>query len=241
MTANHPTQRRRSSITNRLASVADIGGVNSIRSFTRSWQRAAGFSEVIPQRPAFVFAPDQAPIAVPAPGAAPIQYGRSDLEAGESTPRSSLLRQHFESAAGSPGHDEIAEPSTTTTAAAQRHSVDYREREAKALGDELAQGFRVGSATGSIFAVPPHLATPPIVGSYGTIPDYGTIRSRVGSISRQSIDQVSVLWREPEVPANVPDQEIPPILVKEVEQDGKIVLAVEGQSTLPQTVFNSIK
>lgn len=61
-------------------------------------------------------------------------------------------------------------------------------------------------------------------------------------MSRQSIDQVSVLWREPqEVPANVPDQEIPPILVKEVEQDGKIVLAVEGQSTLPQTVFNSIK
>lgn len=79
------------------------------------------------------------------------------------------------------------------------------------------------------------------MGSYGTIPDYGTIRTR-GSISRQSIDQVSVLWREPqEVPANVPDQEIPPILVKEVEQDGKIVLAVEGQSTLPQTVFNSIK
>jgi vesicular inhibitory amino acid transporter len=30
-------------------------------------------------------------------------------------------------------------------------------------------------------------------------------------------------------------------LVKEVEQDGKIVLAVEGQSTLPQTVFNSTK
>ncbi|KAK3340316.1 transmembrane amino acid transporter protein-domain-containing protein [Neurospora tetraspora] len=232
-------RRRRSSITNRLSAVADIGGVNSIRSFTRSWQRAAGFSEVIPQRPSFVFAPDQAPIAVPPSGATPIQYGRSDLEAGEATPpRSSLLRQHFESAAGSAPQGEVAEPSTTTTTT-QRHSTDYREREAKALENELAQGFRVGSA-GSIFAVPPHLATPPIVGSYGTIPDYGTIRTR-GSISRQSIDQVSVLWREPqEVPANVPDQEIPPILVKEVEQDGKIVLAVEGQSTLPQTVFNSI-
>lgn len=246
LTANHLLCNR-SSITNRLSAVADIGGVNSIRSFTRSWQRAAGFSEVIPQRPSFVFAPDQAPIA-PSTGAAPIQYGRSDLEAGEATPRSSLLRQHFESAASAgsaPSQDEAAEPSSTTTTGQQRHSTDYREREAKALENELAQGFRVGSAgAGSIFAIPPHLATPPIVGSYGTIPDYGTIRSARGSMSRQSIDQVSVLWREPQdgvMPANVPDQEIPPILVKEVEQDGKIVLAVEGQSTLPQTVFNSIK
>jgi hypothetical protein len=48
---------------------------------------------------------------------------------------------------------------------------------------------------------------------------------------------------EPALPAAVigPDEELPPILVKEVEQDGKIVLAVEGQSTLPQTVFNSTK
>ena len=31
------------------------------------------------------------------------------------------------------------------------------------------------------------------------------------------------------------------MLVKEIEQDGEFVLAVEGQSTLPQTIFNSIK
>ncbi len=36
------------------------------------------------------------------------------------------------------------------------------------------------------------------------------------------------------------DSEIQPILVREVEQDGKMVLTVEGQSTLPQTIFNSI-
>ena len=38
----------------------------------------------------------------------------------------------------------------------------------------------------------------------------------------------------------MPDGELPPILVKEVEEDGKIILTVEGQSTLPQTIFNSI-
>ena len=37
-----------------------------------------------------------------------------------------------------------------------------------------------------------------------------------------------------------PDGERPAILVKEVEEDGKIILTVEGQSTLPQTIFNSI-
>jgi vesicular inhibitory amino acid transporter len=104
--------------------------------------------------------------------------------------------------------------------------------------------FRVGShstaSAGSIFAVPPHLATPPLVGSYGSaVVDYGTIRS---DVSRASRAQAATLWRQQqEAGGNVPDGEIAPILVKEVEQDGKIVLAVEGQSTLPQTVFNSTK
>lgn len=50
------------------------------------------------------------------------------------------------------------------------------------------------------------------------------------------------LWRQQQVSGNVPDGEMEPILVKEVEQeDGKIVLTVKGQSTLPQTIFNSIK
>jgi len=69
--------------------------------------------------------------------------------------------------------------------------------------------------------------------------DYGTIRS---DVSRTSMSQAAALWQQQqEAGGNVPDGEIAPILVKEVEQDGKIVLAVEGQSTLPQTVFNSIK
>ncbi|KAK0621279.1 transmembrane amino acid transporter protein-domain-containing protein [Bombardia bombarda] len=230
-------RRRRSSVTNRLAALTEIGGVNSIRSFTKSWQRAAGFQEVIPQRPSFVFAPDQAPIGAPDSS---YQYGRSEEYP---TVRSSLLQQHLD--ASPPDESALRDDDSPEPGASHpplpRQSSDYREREAKALEHEVPQHFRVGSATttsGSIFAIPPYLATPPIIGSYGSIPDYGTVRP---DIDQPLMEQASALWQQQqEAGGNVPDGEIAPILVKEVEQDGKIVLAVEGQSTLPQTVFNSI-
>jgi vesicular inhibitory amino acid transporter len=218
-----------------LTALAEIGGVNSIRSFTKSWQRAAGFQEVIPNRPSFVYAPDQAPIAEGA-----LQYGRSDVESGQRSIGASLLRQHFENPPEqiSPG---TAESPPTDVGASQspirRHGSDsnYRDSESKPVDNELSQAFRVGSRSDSIFAIPPHLATPPTIGSYGT---YGTIRS---DISQPSMEHAGALWRQQqEAGGNVPDDEVEPILVKEVEQDGRIILTVEGQSTLPQTVFNSI-
>ncbi|KAK4123723.1 amino acid transporter [Parathielavia appendiculata] len=250
-------RRRRSSITNRLTAITDIGGVNSIRSFTRSWQRAAGFPEVIPQRPSFVFAPDQAPIAPPSlrsGDASPYARQQRDVEAGESP---SLLRQHLEAALQGPGREVRSQsprtaspdPGTSQTALHRQWSRESREGKPplEGGGGDLAQAFRVGSYTtssggGSLFAVPPHLATPPLVGSYGesAAVDYGTLSSDVGGAGRASMAQAAALWRQQqEAGGNVPDGELPPILVKEVEQDGKIVLAVEGQSTLPQTVFNS--
>jgi vesicular inhibitory amino acid transporter len=117
---------------------------------------------------------------------------------------------------------------------------DYREREAKALDTEIQRSFQVGSHT-SIFAIPPHLATPTlsVSGGLGSYRTYGTIGS---GVSTPTMEQATALWhQQQETHANIPDGEVPPILVKEVEQDGKIVLTVEGQSTLPQTVFNSIK
>ncbi|OIW33850.1 hypothetical protein CONLIGDRAFT_197809 [Coniochaeta ligniaria NRRL 30616] len=230
-------RRRRSSVTNRLASLAEIGGVNSIRSFTKSWQRAAGFQEVIPNRPSFAFAPDQQPIGG-APTVGTLQYGRSDVESGDRG--ASLLRQHFENppdqvspGSGTPDEDPFAE-GMSQQGTVRRHgsgSSDFRDREAKALDSDLAQVFRVGSRSESIFAIPPHLATP-------TVGSYGTMRS---VISRSSMEHAGDLWRQQqEAGGNIPGGEVEPILVKEVEQDGKIILAVEGQSTLPQTVFNSI-
>jgi vesicular inhibitory amino acid transporter len=263
----HQLRRRRSSITNRLTALTDLGGVNSIRSFTRSWQRAAGFSEVIPQRPPFVFAPDQALIAPPsdeeaaaaAGDASPYTSQQRDLQtaAAAGGPSPSLIRQHLEAAL----HDqqqqqqpspraESPDPGGASYSPLYRHTSRDSRSEGKPLLDgasELAAAFRVGSHTttsgGSIFAIPPHLATPSIVGSYGSAGaaggeyDYGTVRSDGGSMG-----QAAALWRQQQdAVADGGDGELAPILVKEVEQDGKIVLAVEGQSTLPQTVFNSTK
>ncbi|VBB86871.1 Putative vacuolar amino acid transporter similar to AVT1 of Saccharomyces cerevisiae [Podospora comata] len=144
-------RRRRSSITNRLTALTDIGGVNSIRSFTRSWQRAAGFSEVIPQRPSFVFAPDQAH--------QPIQYGRSPIDTAEqgSAERTSLLHEHFQAAANQQSladqpireERESPEPGASFSPGRQVAAADYREREAKALEQELGGPlFRTGMSAG---------------------------------------------------------------------------------------------
>ncbi|KAI0847804.1 transmembrane amino acid transporter protein-domain-containing protein [Daldinia vernicosa] len=215
----HPRRaERRSSITNRLAAVADIGGVNSIRSFGRSWQRAAAFPEILPQHPTFVFAPDQEPVQ------------SVDFEAG---PRASPLREDVE--APSPHSIDHEEPGP---AGAPSSRIDEPEGERKRLGSEI---YRVVSPSGSplnnsIFSVPPHLSVSPLVGSYGSIRSYGTIQSATQS----SMIHAPELWRQQQEPgANVPDGERPPILVKEVEQEGRLVLAVAGQSTLPQTVVNS--
>ena len=199
-----------------------------------------------------MFAPDQAPLA---PGAAAhipgdvSPYARQqhrDLETAAGSP--SLLRMHLEAALRAPGEFQppppridSPEPPPSLGHGELYHQPSRESWEGKPLEGDLGSAFRVGShattSGGSIFAIPPHLATPSIVGSYGSALEYGTIRSEV---SRASMAQAAALWRQQqEVGGAVPDGELPPILVKEVEQDGKIVLAVEGQSTLPQTVFNS--
>ncbi|KAK7429527.1 hypothetical protein QQZ08_003906 [Neonectria magnoliae] len=218
--------RRRSSVTNHLAAIADIGGVNSFRSFARSWQRAAGFPEVIPRRPSFVYAPDQ--------DSENVQYGRSLIDTATPQPHTSLLRQHLE-ASGPDG-----EPSTSYGSSPIAVGDNFRERESKPLLDpEMAGALPTGSPSSrsSIFAVPPHLATPSIIGSYGS--HYGTIDSTMRH--RLSIGQASG-WGgdEEEEEEGAAHGEHQPILVKEVKQGDKVVLAVEGQSTLPQSVFNSI-
>ncbi|KAL0931619.1 Vacuolar amino acid transporter 1 [Colletotrichum truncatum] len=238
--SHHGLRRRRSSVTRHLAAITDIGGVNSIRSFTRSWARAAGFAEVIPQRPSFVFAPDQAPIA--SSSAEALDYSRSYVEP-ESQPRTSLLRQHLEATPENVASSSQQNGSSASEALGDSAHTDFRERERKYVEAEMS-GANYGSSFGSgrrpsqsIFAVAPHLATPPLFGSYGSYRTYGTI----SDVDAPSMAQAGELWRQQQqAGVNVPDGEHPQILVKEVEQDGKIVLTVEGQSTLPQTIFNSI-
>ena len=229
----------RSSVTDRLAAFTDIGGVNSIRSFTKSWQRAAGFTEVVPQRHSLVFAPDQVPIGGPV---GDMDFERVDLETGttlQARSGTSLLRQYLEASqtGGSAVEEDVFEPSTGHLL--PRSSSDEREAES-GTGARPLRTFRSPSPAGtaSIFGTPPHLATP-ITGSYGSYPTYGTIYSDTG---RPSMEHLAAAWhQQQESGGDMPDSEDQPILVKEVEQNGKFVLTVEGQSTLPQTIFNSIK
>lgn len=243
-TSHNATGRRRSSVTNRLAAVADIGGVNSFRSFARSWHRAADYHEVIPRRPSFVLAgADQEHLhhhhALSNEGSS-FQYGRSPIAPARAQPQSGLLGQHLNASPpqGIPNGASAAGPSGSGTAHDDRESKSYDAESAALLGSSPSRS--------SIFAVPPHLATPPLIGSYGSA--YGTLGSVGGTLRhRPSIGQASSIW-DAEEAADDDDGtqegaafgEHQPILVKEVKQGDKVVLAVEGQSTLPQSVFNSI-
>jgi solute carrier family 32 (vesicular inhibitory amino acid transporter) len=248
----------RSSVTNRLAAMADIGGVNSFRSFARSWQRAAGFHEVIPRRPSFILSQDASGIDDPS-AENDFQYSRSNIGERTTAPQTSLLRQHLEASppdAAAPLLRHVSDTSTTTngeqstgTGAGRRDSEDFREREGKNLDPELASGALLSgspSTRSSIFNNPPHLATPSIIGSYGSYRSsaYGTMGPGPQRRPRPTIgrgeagDDETIDPEEEEDDAAHGEHE--PILVKEVKQGNKVILAVEGQSTLPQSVFNSI-
>lgn len=224
-------RRRRSSIGLRLNSIAQIGGVNSINNFARSWTRAAGFLEVTPHRPSFILHEDQERDEEET-----LQYGKTPYG---HVPRTSLLRAQVE-AHGSPEDavdDESIAPDSDPhdpRPLSQRDSGNERWGLEFGSMQGSARASNIGSVRGnqSIFAIAPHLATP-LPGSYGT--SYGTLRS---SLNESSMIRAGELWRQQQASRDgAGDRE--PLLVKEVEQDGKVVLVVAGQSTLPQTVFNS--
>lgn len=204
--------------------MADIGGVNSIRSFARSWQRAAAFAEVIPRQPSFVYTDEGTTSDA-------VEYGRSPID--RPSPRSGLLSQHL---VGSLSSNEAAPgPSTGLHAPA---TEDFRARESKLLDAEMAAGALPASPStrSSLFAGPPHLSSPSVIGSYGSYRSslYGTVggpQRRRPSI-RRLVDNSEV--EDPAI------GEEAPILVKEVKHGDRVVLTVEGQSTLPQSIFNSI-
>lgn len=219
-------------MTMRFNALATVGGVNSVSNFARSWQRAAGFYEVTPQRPTLYFAADDFDPANPDGD----QFGREEAHYGQ-TPRTSLLRAHLE--AGSPQDaavEDLMEEDDPITPRPMNHAEMERKRLGSGMSDSV-QGSVIGSvrAKNSIFNIAPHLETP-LAGSYGT--SYGTLRS---TLNESSMEHAGNLWRQQQASGVAqPDQERTPLLVKEVEQeDGQIVLVVAGQSTLPQTVFNS--
>lgn len=213
----------------RFNSIAHAGGVNSIENFARSLTRATAFHEITPRRPSFILAGDGS-----GEGDDPdLEYGGLQADYGR-IPRSSLIREQLRrSNSDGVGDDESAIGDETESNLSRVASHMKPEGERVLGGDRSSvQGSVRGSQ--SIFAIAPHLSTP-LAGSYGT--SYGTLRS---SLNESSMIHAGQLWRQQQATgANVADGEHMPLIVKEVEEDGKIVLVVEGQSTLPQTILNS--
>jgi vesicular inhibitory amino acid transporter len=88
----------------------------------------------------------------------------------------------------------------------------------------------------SIFSIEPQLASP-FGGSYGST--WGSLKS---NLNEPAMRHAGRLFRQQQVSGSTdPDKEREPLLVKQIEEeDGRVVTVVVGQSTLPQTIFNSV-
>ena len=203
----------RSSLSMRINSLAQVGGVNSLENFARSWSRAAGFVEIPPRKPSFIID----------------QRRDDDLESSQRldvppTPGESrsLLRQQLEREGNS--SEAVLDQQITP-----EHEVDEgaeRREVAKTRPD----------VTGDTLERAPRLASP-LASSYGGV--YGSLSSRA---NESSMRHAADLYHDQQIKGRQePDKESEPLLVQVIERkDGKRAQKVIGQSTLPQTVFNSV-
>ena len=193
----------------RVTSLAQVGGVNSLENFARSWSRAAGFVEITP-RPSLIVGErrDDDFESVP----------RSDVQPSPGESRS-LLRQQLESE-GTSSNAVIDEARPRT----------QKDEEAPEL-QEVARS--TSNRTGDIFDRAPYLASSP---SYGGV--YGSLSSRVNDSSMRHAGKLYHEQQVSGRQAPDQEQEPLLVQVIE-QKDGERVQVVVGRSTLPQTVFNS--
>ncbi|KAI5364994.1 Putative amino acid transporter, transmembrane domain-containing protein [Septoria linicola] len=231
---DHHVRRRRSSMGLAMDAITQAGGVNSIGNFARSWQRAVGFHEVTPVRQSFVYAVED-------------EDGEEYDDVSATTPTApqhrSLLRQQLEARDGGAVDNAIEEEDglddRTPTAELNRTlSRTTRGSTAAATEDQpLLQKITSRTpADDSIFMIEPQLASP-FGGSYGST--WGSLSSRV---NESSMRHAGRLFRQQQLRGSMMQgKEREPLLVKKVqEDDGKVVQVIVGQSTLPQTIFNSV-
>ena len=197
----------------RINSLAQVGGVNSLENFARSWSRAAGFVEITPQKPSFVVEEQRYDDLENA--------GRSDVQPSSGGSRS-LLRQQLE------------REGTSSEAVLDQHPSPYQDDEEESHLREVARSTPNGA--GDILGRAPYLASP-FASSYGGL--YGSLSSRTND---SSMRHAADLYHKQQVKGRQePDKEQEPLILHVIEQkDGKRIQIVVGRSTLPQTVFNSV-
>jgi len=200
----------------RLSHLADIGGVNSINNFARSWQRATGFVEIAPRRPSFRFEDD----------------GDDSQDTASHFPRTGLSPQEHRSALGAALNEEGGRRVSEQVVHDEEQGGQTETSHLLPAAVEQRLGRRRAE---SIFTIEPSLDSP-FGGSYGT--NYGSLSARV---NESSMRHAGRLFTEQQLKAvSQSDQEREPLVVKQIEEDGQIINVVVGQSTMPQTVFNSI-
>ena len=147
----------------------------------------------------------------------------SDIERGEAS--KSLLRP--DQVAEDAAEDGDGAPSLPN----QRREGD--DDDGQRSGPARRSSRRSASARDELLGAAPHLAS-----SYGT--SFGSLTSRM---TDHSVARAGQLWREHLDRGGGDDssKEREPLLVRRVErEDGQFVNVVVGQSTLPQTIFNSV-
>ena len=217
------------SVADRVTAMGDAGGVNryvpqtyprkantepftSFNNFARSWQRAAVFPEFIGGRQSF--------LSPPADGIANEDverrsHGRTTL------PHRSLLRAALES-------EQRGIPENPIVDDAER----YEESAPPPLSsvERRLSERRSSPQRPSFIAIDPGLASP-FAGSYGAF--------------ASRFDEAAIARRVPEIVhpdrSRQSDDENEPLLIKQTEsQEEPKVPFVVGQSTVPQTMFNSV-
>lgn len=184
-----------------------------MENFARSWQRAAGFYEITPARSSYGDAECEQYSRVPHP---------PDQEPSQ-VHHKSLLRQQIEAQGSVP--EDVVEGELSDPDEAQADATDIPE----IIGSVESQGS-------GIFTHAPYLAS-----SYGSeyLGIYGSLSSNLNDSAKR---HAARLYEEQQaIGVSKPDGEREPLLVRRVERDdGKFVNVVVGQSTLPQTIVNSV-
>jgi vesicular inhibitory amino acid transporter len=198
-----------------VGALGHAGGVNSINNFARSWQRAAGFYEITPVRPSFRVETDGDDEYDE-----PASFPRTGFE-GSVPDQRSALRTALQTEDRRPSDNAVVDDETGATEES-RLLPPAPEHRVKARGE-------------SIFSIEPSLSSP-FGGSYGT--GYGSLATRVNDSSMRHAGR---LFADQQLKGvTEPEQEREPLLVKQIEEDGHLINVVVGQSTLPQTIFNSV-
>lgn len=214
----------------RISALRQAGGVNSFDNFARSWQRAAGFYEITPVQHQFRTEDDTDEEGQLDRNGS---YDRQDTTQYSPGEGRSLLRAAF--ADRTPSEEALTEGNTLSAEAQAQIQKKHSPSSDHAVSQRLLEGRRRGSRSESIFAIEPSLASP-FGGSYGTM--YGSLASRVNDTAMRHAGR---LFHEQQISgAQPPDKEREPLLVKAVEEDGVTYNVVVGQSTVPQTIFNSV-